>query len=582
MALTDINEKAAQAAKKAAETKKKTTGATKAAPATDRAAKGTGTDEDFEFGFLRVHKDQNGHFKSCQILQTGFIALLQRLGFRRYDRADGSFMVVKISDNIIEEVSLPNLRVAAVKYCAEIDPDVLFNLVGCPHNELMEKLYRSLGSLLSEEKMSLLVDLQKGNEFNICQDTQNAAYYFYQNGFVEVTKDRGVRLRPYAELPGIVWKDQILPRNFEKIEMPEIEKAYFYKFLQNVAHTKGESADTNKTRLSSLMSISGYNLHRFFDTHLRASILLDARTSEDPDGRSGKSLYCKALRLILNSNPDTGAQCRIIDGKTFQADNRFKFEELAHNTRLVVFDDINRGVDIVSFFNAIPDGISVERKGAQGKERVHAKIIFTLNYTLSIRGGSAKDRVLEFEFADYYSSSFKPEHEFKHWFFRDWDADEWNRFDNLMMACVDLYMKMGVIQCGTINLNERKLKDETCPEFIAFMEDLNITHEQEYDKRELYKKFVDLDDDGRIRNKDLSWMKMRAFTSFLKRFAEYRDEMAGYKTRRSNGKELIMFFYDKPVFNDNLIDAVLFPDKSKNCTSSPVPPVQDVSTDFPS
>lgn len=409
------------------------------------------------------------------------------------------------------------------------------------------------------------IDLQKGNEFDICQDSQHTAYYFYQNGFVEVTKDKGVLLRPYTELPGIVWKDQILPRRFEKIEQEELEKGYFYKFLQNVAHNKEEGADANATRLASLMTISGYNLHRFFDIHLRATILLDARTSEDPDGRSGKSLFCKALRLILNSNPDTGAQCRIIDGKTFQADNRFKFEELAHNTRLVVFDDINRGVDIVSFFNAIPDGISVERKGAQGKERVHAKIVFTLNYTLSIRGGSAKDRVLEFEYADYYSSKFKPEHEFGHWFFRDWDGDEWNRFDNLMMSYVDMYMKLGVVQCGTINLNERKLKDETSQKFITFMEDLNIQHEEEYCKQDLYKKFVDLDDDGRIRIKDLNWMTMRKFTVHLRLWAEYRDEIAGYKIRRSNGKEYVMFFHDKLVAPENLVGAVLLGEKSKNC-----------------
>lgn len=562
MALTNIKEKAADASKLA---KQAVNNQPNTSSDTSEAAGGSG---DLDFSFLKVHVDQNLNFKSCQILQTGFIALLQRLGFRRYDKADKTFIVVKVVDNIIEEVSIPNLRVEAARYCNDLDKDALFEQTRCPHNELMEKLYRSLGSLLSDEKMSLLVDLKKGNEFNICTDNYTTGYYFYENGFVEVKKSTGVRLRPYSELPGLVWKDQVLPRKFEVLDIAEIEKAHFYTFMKNVAHTKGESTDENATRLGSLMSITGYNLHRFFDTHLRATILLDARTSDDPDGRSGKSLYCKALRLILNSNPDTGAQCRIIDGKTFQQDNRFKFEELEHNTRLVVFDDIKRDVDLVSFFNAIPDGISVERKGAQGKERVHTKIVFTLNYTLSIRGGSAKDRVLEFEFADYYSSKFKPEHEFKHWFFRDWDVAEWNRFDNLMMWCVDLYMKQGVIQCGVVNLNERKLKDETCSEFVSFMEDLNIEHQREYDKKDLYKKFVDLDDEGKIRNKDLNWMKMRTFTAFLKYWAEYRDEMAGYKFRRSNSTDLIMFFYNQPIQPEHIVGATLYPDKSTLCTPS--------------
>lgn len=561
MALSNIKEqhKAAKAAAAAA-------AVATAEAATDNQEQPEDTTPDLSF--LKVQRDGNGNYKGCQILQTGFVRLLQRLGFRRYDKADKTFIVVKVADNIIEEVSLANLRVEVVRYCSQIDPEYLEEMAGCPHPEMMEKLYRSLGSLLSDEKLSLLVDLKQGNQFNMCEDTLTTAYYFYQNGFVQVSKTDGVRLRPYTELPGIVWKDQILPRNFTKLDVDKIEDCYFHKFLKNVAYTKGESEQHNGQRLAALMSLAGYSLHRFFDTHLRAAILLDARTSDDPDGRSGKSLFCKALRLILNANPDTGAQCRIIDGKTFQADNRFKFEELAHNTKLVVFDDISRGVDIVSFFNAIPDGISVERKGAQGKERVHAKIIFTLNYTLSIRGGSAKDRVLEFEFADYYSSKFKPETEFGHWFFRDWDGTEWNRFDNLMMWCVDLYMRQGVIQTNMVNLNERKLKDETCKEFINYMEDLQIEHQKEYDKKELYKKLVDLDDDGRIRNRDLGWMTMRKFTAFLERWAEYRDDMAGFKTRRSNGKDFIMFFYDKPISPENVAGATLYPDKSTNCTPS--------------
>jgi hypothetical protein len=519
-----------------------------------------------DYSFLKVHKDQNGNFKGVQILQKGFIELLKRLGYCRYDKADKTFIVVLVKDNIIEEISIANLRVAAATYFHNIDEDDLFDNTGCPKHELIEKLYRSLGSLLSEEKMSLLVDLDVGNKFNVCEDRLRSAYYFYRNGFVEVSKSLGIKLRPYSELPGCVWKDQILDRDIALItDEEEIEASYFYKFMRNVAHTKGDTDANNAVRIASLMSITGYNLHRFFNTHLRTTVLLDARTSEDPDGRSGKSLYCKALRLILNSDPDTGAQCRIIDGKTFQSDNRFKFEELAHNTRLVVFDDIKRGTNIEDFFNAIPDGLSVERKGLQGKERVHAKIIFTLNYTLSIRGGSAKDRVLEFEFADYYSNKFKPETEFGHWFFRDWDTEEWNRFDNLMMWCVDAYMQGGVVSCEAVNLNERKLKDETCIEFINYMTDLGCEHGKEYDKKTMYRKLVDLSDEGQIRNQDLKWMKMRNFTAHLKCWAEYRDEVAGYRLRRSNSTDWIMFVYNEPVSAEMMEGLILFEGKSDKC-----------------
>lgn len=563
MSLSNIKQKAAEAK------------AAAAANATTDAATTPNAVEVVDYSFLKIEVNKYEEFRSVQILQTGFVALLQSLGFRRYDKQDGSFIVVRLQDNILEEMTVPNLRLAAVRYFAGIDEDDLFDRTRCPKGEMMEKLYRSLGTLLSEEKLSLLVDLDRGNEFKICADTKDCGYYFYENGFVEVSREHGVRLRPYSELPGIVWKDQILPRRFEKMEAEQYETAYFYKFLQNVAYTKGKDDDTNATRLAALMSIAGYNLHRFFDTHLRATVLLDARTSDEPDGRSGKSLFCKALRFIMNAQPDTGAQCRIIDGKTFDQDNRFKYEELAHTTRLVIFDDIKRGVSIEDFFNAIPDGLAVERKSIGGKERVHAKILFTLNYTLSIRGGSAKDRVIEFEFADYYSSKFKPEAEFKHWFFRDWDTNEWNKFDNLLMACVDLFMRLGVVSAAPVNLMERKLKDETCAEFVTFMEDTQPEHARKYNRKEWYTKLVDLDSDGKARNKDLAWMKMRAFTEFLKRWAEYRPEVAGYKMHRSNSVDYITFFYNQPASAEALEGAVLFPEKSGNCTPTDAPVVSE-------
>lgn len=568
MALSNINQQAIEAAQEASEVKK-TKAPKKGKVGGDKAKATAESAPEMEWDFLKVTQNKDGYFSSVQIRQTGFIKLLQSMGYRRYDKADGSFIVVKVVDNIVEEVSIPALRIEAVRYFSRIDENELNIMTSCPKGEMMEKLYRSLGSLVNEEKLSLLVDLEHGNEFNFCQDTLTTAYYFYENGFVEVSKTDGISLKPYTELPGCVWRSQIHKRPFTVLPTEDAEKSVFFRFLQNVAHTKGESDATNANRLEALMSITGYNLHRFFNQHLRASILLDARKTDEPDGRSGKSLFCKALRFILNGDADNGPQCRIIDGKTFDPDNRFKYEELAHNTQLVVFDDIKRGIDITQFFNAIPDGISVERKGAQGKERIHAKIIFTLNYTLSIRGGSAKDRVVEFEFADYYSSTFKPEQEFGHWFFRDWNPIEWNRFDNLMMQSVALYFQKGIVLCNSINLNERKLRDETCPEFITFMDDINPVHQEEYDKKALYKRFVDLDSDGNIRNKDLKWMTMRKFTAFLQRYAEYTDNIAGYHTRRSNGSDFILFLYNRPFAGELPAGAVIFPDKSDQLTPIP-------------
>ena len=516
--------------------------------------------------FFRVKNDREGRVCDVQILQAGFIALLRRLGFRRYDVQEG-FIIVRIMDNVIEQIYKYRLQELIVKYFYSL-PDP----VGpCPKSLLIEKLHRSLGTLTTDEKLALLVDPDGDSDIQIVEDTIDKAFFFYKNGFVECSKT-GVTLKPYSELPGYIWKDQILPRDFKKLTLKEIEQGVYWKFARMVSGDWGAPGSVpsgtipdhqNADRFASFLTITGYNLHRFFKTKLRCTIFMDSRITDDPDGRSGKSLHTKALREMLNADPIAGKQCITIDGKKYDEQNRFNLDELHVSTRLVVFDDLKRSFHIENFFNAIVDGLVRERKGDVNKVRIFSKIIFTLNYTIQIRGGSARDRVVEFEFADYFSSLHMPEQEFGHWLFRDWDPEEYNRFDNFMCMCASEYLRAGIIMPDTINLEARKLRDETALEFIAFMEDLQIEHGKAYEKRTLYRQFAQINDEGKALNRDFAWLKQRQFTKWLTLYATYRPEIAGYKEYRSNSTDLIRFFYNQPVTDaDWLKDAQIFPGKS--------------------
>lgn len=523
--------------------------------------------------FFRVKKDGDGNFKDLTIQQTGFLALLRRLGFRRYDVQE-TFVIVRIEDNIIEQIQTHRLLEIVIRYVNSLDANELMDEHTCDKNYLIEKLHRSLGTLTTQEKLSLLVDMsEEEREIKIVEDRQDKAYYFYKNGFVEVTKE-GCTLHPYRDLPGYIWKDQIIQRNFRKVSPQEVEASVYWKFANNVSGNilnpeTGKWSDPE--RFASFITITGYNLHRWFETKLRCTVFMDSRVSDDADGRSGKSLHTKAIRAVLNADPLNGKQCITIDGKRYDPQNRFNLDELHVSTKVTIFDDIKRGFHIEDFFNGIVDGLVRERKGDMNKIRIFSKLIFTLNYTLQIRGGSAKDRVVEFEFADHYSSKFSPEQEFGHWFFRDWDDDEYNRFDNFMMGCVSDYLRAGIIMPSTINLEARKLRDETATEFIEFMEDQNIQHEQEFDKKDLFTKFADVGDDGRPRKKEFNFLTSRLFTKWLILWATYRPEYAGYKERRSNGGNYIRFFFNQPITAEHLEGATLLPGKSGACVAVETP-----------
>ncbi len=501
-----------------------------------------------ELNYFKVKKDGNDNIKAVEILQTGFVALLRRLGFRKFEVGEG-YIIVRVTDNVIEPVQLHQLRGYIIKYFHRLDEDVLEEH-GCPKDLLLERLHRTLETLTSESKLALLFDIDEQEKIEIVQDTVDKAYFFYRNGFVEVTKE-GRELKPYKDLPGYVWKDQILQRDFEKLAWTEWEKGMYFQFANNIAdnYPHPETCKPNNPdRFASFMTVTGYCLHKFFNTALHMPIFMDARLGDEAEGRSGKSLHCKAMRHMLNADPENGRQCIVLDGKNFDPDNRFKYEDLDISTRLFVLDDVRKGLDIQLFYNSILDGFMRERKGDKTKVRIWTKVILTLNYSLNVKGGSSKDRVVEFELADFYSATKKPQDVHGCYFFRDWDAQEWARFDNFMLQCVSEYLRTGIIQPDTINLEARKLLEETAPEFIAWMEDLEIEHEKDYDKYDLFNKFAKLDEHtGKPTLSGFHWLKQRTFTDWLHDWARYRPEMAGYREWRSSGKDMIRFFYNDAV-----------------------------------
>ena len=52
--------------------------------------------------------------------------------------------------------------------------------------------------------------------------------------------------------------------------------------------------------------------------------------------------------------------------------------------------------------------------------------------------------------------------------FGDWSADEWCRFDNYMIYCLQFYMNKGLVKSSFVNLKIRQLSAETCHEFIEW------------------------------------------------------------------------------------------------------------------
>lgn len=504
---------------------------------------------------LRLHDfygciwEKGGEFKEISIRKVKFVARLMAMGFRRYDLTVSESKYVRIRANTIEEVSEKTITDEFLKWVQSL-PE--YTHTRGDHSKritadiIVDKLYMSLETYF---KPALFNRMIHPDPIEIKQDTATEKYLFYQNCWITITA-QGYQRHTYAELTGYVWKDSILPRDFSE---PENRLSYFEIFCKNIS---GNKTGTEPERFQALKTIIGYNLHAFYKGKLKATILTDSRISEDGEanGRTGKGIICKALGNMLNADPKKSTVYVRINGRDYNPRNINKHADCNLDTRLLHIEDIYNNYNIEHSFNDITDGLTV-RKLFQSAFSIQVKIIFSTNKTIIIDGESAKDRVIQYELADYYNADFDPSQEFQHWFFDDWKPEEWARFDLFMMDCICVYMQRGIIEPPAINLRMRTLTDHTSKEFKDFMDDLfngqtityrltdlgtTTTHDFKIVpgtpvlKRELYEAF-------RQNNPDFNNLhfKQKTFTGWVRLYAN----AVGIKKEegRSNGRDTITF-----------------------------------------
>lgn len=496
------------------------------------ASKEEVSQDNFSTRFLSL-KLQGDTFKDIDIVPTEFISLLKSWGFYRYDVGQ-DYKLVRISDRVISETTKNKIIDFFLHYINNNCPghvklekrDMIFEV---SRELITNKVIKGLGIYFSDLRVARLVPDQE-IDFNC--DRVDEAFFYYKNGFVKVTKE-GYSLRPYSELKGCIWQNRILDREFSErsinylaFENADINRlpSVFAKFIFRVCGSDWK-------RFFAFCSIIGYLLHDFFETKRKAIILTDSLISEKSEGRTGKTLFGKAIGKIRN-------YCEI-NGKNFDPTNKRKYETAEIDTQVIHVNDVMDYFDITSLFNDITEGAEVDKKNEK-PFKIDVKFIISTNRTIKIEGSSAKDRTIEFEFANHYSDTFSPEDEFKHWFFRDWDEEQWETFDNFMMWCSHYYLRNGIVKADSINLEARKLLDHTSAEFVEFMRHKGIVFDQEYNIKDLFTEFTDQYEDFKksrfTQKRFTSWLKV--YTNLEKGYAKYDEQ----RDKRKSGANIFITF----------------------------------------
>jgi hypothetical protein len=371
------------------------------------------------------------------------ILFWEKIGYRKVIDENGNYILVLIRHNsIVSEVKDHMLRTEIREYANFIQKD-----------EVWEAFLKSEFIVKRNFESFKTIDVRRNN------GNEEVGYLFYKNVILKVTKTN-IDLIEYRDFSGFLWEKEIIKRDF--IFSDEMGSE-FMEFIQKIAND-------NKERCKSLASIIGYLIHSYKDPSLsKAIILMDSEIDvefDEANGGTGKSLIAKAINQIT--------PMLFIDGKIIKTTDKFRLSALSNHHRIIFFDDVKKEFDFEGIYPLITGDLSFEKKYKNAviiPSSESPKILISSNYVVKGGGGNAeKRRKIEYEVSSYFKDVLTPFEKFGHRMFDDWDMDEWNRFDNFMVELLQFYLKNGLIEPQSINIDYNRLNLETSIDFIDFMD----------------------------------------------------------------------------------------------------------------
>jgi hypothetical protein len=377
-------------------------------------------------------------------------------------------------------------------------------------------------NLFSENLLAMLetVDLM------MLKDSKHISYLAFKNGILEVNKNE-IKLIDYIDVDGYVWESQIIQRDWETLENFDNE---YKKFVYNISNKEPISVEC----------VIGYLLSTYKNKmNNKAVILNDEVISENPEGGTGKGLFVQGLRQIRRVS--------ILDGKTFDDKKSFPYQTVSPETQVLVFDDVKKNFDFESKFSLVTEGMTLERKNKDAirlKVEDSPKMVISTNYAIRGEGNSHDRRRFELEIAQYYGKNLTPYDEFGKQLFDDWELDEFKKFDNYMVYCLQSYLKNGLINQNAKNLKMRKFIAETCMEFYEWVNDKeNCPQNVRNDKQQYFNKFTDEYQDFK------KWLTRKKFNIWVQKYCNFVNKE--YTEGNSNGFRWFMIG-DEDNDNDDI------------------------------
>jgi hypothetical protein len=349
-------------------------------------------------------------------------------------------------------------------------------------------------------------------DLKMLNDDRHKSYIAYKNGVLEVTKNE-CKLIDYIDVDFYIWENHILDRDF--VVLDEFENDY-KSFIKNIS---------NESELPT-ESVIGYLISTYKNrSNNKAIILNDEVISENPEGGTGKGVFVQGISQIRKTS--------IIDGKLFDGKKSFPYQTVSLDTKILVFDDVIKNFNFEEKFSLVTEGLTLERKNKDAiKLNVHEspKLVISTNYAIRGEGNSHDRRRYELEIAQYYGKDLTPEDEFKRQLFDDWELIDFQKFDNYMVHCLQLFLNNGLVKQNAKNIKMRKFIAESSMEFYEFIKDPEVVLQNErLDKKIIFDKFVEEYPDFK------KWLTRKKFNLWVQKYCSFMG--FEYISDTSNGMQ---------------------------------------------
>ena len=465
-----------------------------------------------DFWFSNV--DKNGKEK-ITIDALKYKLFLERNGFKKHYPNDSQKPSwVFIESNKVKITSVEIIKDFVLDYLMEKKEFEVWNYCAKYQNLFAENFLLMLESI----------------ELKMLNDTRTTSYIAFNNGVLEITKNE-IKLVDYIDIDFYIWEEHILKRDF--VSLDEFENDY-KQFIFNISNNEPLAIECAIGYLISTYKNRSNN---------KAIILNDEVISENPEGGTGKGVFVQGINQIRKTS--------IIDGKLFDGKKSFPYQTVSLDTKILVFDDVVKNFNFEEKFSLVTEGLTLERKNKDAvKLNVHEspKLIISTNYAIRGEGNSHDRRRYELEIAQFYGKDLTPEDEFGRQLFDDWTELDYQKFDNYIVYCLQLFLKTGLVKQNAKNIKMRKFIAETAMEFFDWIkENDNVPRNERNDKKVFFDKFIEEYPDFK------KWLTRKKFNIWVQKYCSFMK--FEYLSENSNGLQWFMIKNDDDFNND---DEVIF------------------------